>query len=83
MVFNLVFELVPNQAALHLLACMIDFLWKIKFGVILLFVLGRITFTLIFGEEHIATSAICRPELRHIKLKLTLLSLIVVDLTEF
>jgi hypothetical protein len=83
LVFNFVFQLVPNRAALHLLASMNDFLWKIKFGVILLFVLGRITITLIFGGEHIATSAICRPELRHIKLKLTLMYLIVVDFTEF
>ena len=39
-------------------------------------------FAIIFEEKNIATSAICRPELRHIKLELTLLSLIVVDFAE-
>ena len=50
----------------------------------LLLLLGRggSTFTIIFVEKNIATSAICRPELRHIKLELTLLSLIVVDFAE-
>lgn len=43
---------------------------------------GDSTFTIIFVEKNVATCAICCPELRHIKLELTLLSLIVVDFAE-
>ena len=50
--------------------------------ILLLLGRGGSTFTIIFVEKNIATSAICCPELRHIKLELTLLSLIVVDFAE-
>jgi hypothetical protein len=43
---------------------------------------GDSAFTFIFEEKDVATSAICCPELRNIKLELTLLSLIVVDFAE-
>ncbi|MFM7857212.1 MAG: hypothetical protein ACKO96_36155, partial [Flammeovirgaceae bacterium] len=50
--------------------------------ILLLFGWGGSTFTIIFEEKDVATCAICCPELRHIKLELTLLSLIVVDFAE-
>lgn len=50
--------------------------------ILLLLGWGGSAFTIIFEEKNVATSAICCPELRHIKLELTLLSLIVVDFAE-